>query len=75
MPIETNELVADMRRVAVQLEKNALTFRDYESFGRYDPHTVMKRFGSWNKALLAAGLEKSHDLLGLRQEPGAKHWS
>lgn len=61
MPIETNELVADMRRVAVQIKKNALTFRDYESFGRYAPKTVMKRFGSWNKALLAAGLEKSND--------------
>jgi hypothetical protein len=62
MPIETNELVADMRRVAVHLNKKALTWRDYQSFGRYASITVVKRFGSWNKALLAAGLEKSNDL-------------
>ena len=68
MPIETNELVADMRRVAVQIKKNALTIKDYESFGRYAPDTVMRRFGSWNKALLAAGLEKSHDL-NIADEP------
>lgn len=36
--------------------------KDYESFGRYSPDTVMRRFGSWNKALLAVGLEKSHDV-------------
>ena len=59
MPIETNELVADMRRVAVQIKKNALTFRDCESFGRYAPKTVMRCFGSWNKALLAAGRRTS----------------
>jgi hypothetical protein len=62
MPVETDELVADMRRVAVEIEKKALTIRDYESLGRYSSATVMRRFGSWNKALLAVGLETSNDL-------------
>jgi hypothetical protein len=62
MPVETDELVADMRRVAKEIEKNALTMRDYQSHGRYASQTVSRRFGSWNKALLAAGLETSNDL-------------
>jgi hypothetical protein len=62
MPVETDELVADMRRVAREIEKNALTYRDYDSHGRYASQTVLRRFGSWNKALLAAGIETSNDL-------------
>jgi hypothetical protein len=68
MPIETTEIVADMHRVAVKIKKQELTYRDYESFGRYAPKTVMRRFGSWNNALLAAGLEKSNDL-NIADEP------
>ena len=45
-----------MRRVAELAGATAVSFRLYSVSGNYHPSTVAIRFGSWNKALIAAGL-------------------
>jgi hypothetical protein len=55
-PISDEELIADLRRVALATKKGGVSFRQYNSKGTYDASTQMLRFGSWNKALLRAGL-------------------
>lgn len=65
------ELLEDLRAVASRIGTKPVTWRCYEDYGRFDCETLRRRFGSWNKALTAAGLEvsKRHaiptdDLLG-----------
>jgi hypothetical protein len=36
--------------------KATIGLKDYRRLGKYDDSTATKRFGSWNKALIAAGL-------------------
>lgn len=56
-PVSDEELISDMRRVAELAGTNAVSFRLYSKSGRYHPSTVALRFGTWNEALFAAGLE------------------
>jgi 5-methylcytosine-specific restriction endonuclease McrA len=56
-PVSDEELISDMRRVAEVAGTNAISFRVYSGSGNYHPSTVALRFGTWNKALVAAGLE------------------
>jgi len=58
-PVSDEELIADLRRVAATLGTNAVTGEQYESFGAYHRTTLQRRFGSWNGALVQAGLKVS----------------
>jgi len=49
--IPHNELLADLRRIADELGKNRVTFREYNERGRFTAGTLARRFGSWNAAL------------------------
>lgn len=55
--IDTDLLLADMKRVADELGNSKITLADYEKFGKYGGATIHKRFGGWNKAKQAASLE------------------
>ena len=55
-PVATDELLADMRRVAESVG-GILTQRSYTEHGRYNVSTVERRFGSWGRAVQAAGFE------------------
>jgi hypothetical protein len=55
------ELLADIRRVADALGTNRLTQEIYSKHGTYYPRTLQRHFGSWNKALKAAGLELNNE--------------
>jgi hypothetical protein len=55
-PVSDAELLADMRRVAEIISKTTVRQKEYREHGKYDPATQASRFGSWNKALIAAGL-------------------
>src|SRR5574341_2424716 len=59
--VPSEELLADLKRVAGEVGRPTITFREYQSGGRYDPHTVMLRFGSWNEALKRAGFDISNE--------------
>ena len=50
------EILQDVRRCAELLEKNTITYSEYQRVGRASSGTVVRRFGTWNKALEKAGL-------------------
>lgn len=61
-PVENDELLADLRRVAESLGSAKVTQDKYHKLGIYDCSTHIRRFGSWNQALVAAGLCVSHQV-------------
>jgi hypothetical protein len=61
-PISNAELLADLQRVALlSPATNFVTNEKYTEHGKFDPTTISRRFGTWNKALLAAGLSLSNE--------------
>jgi len=61
-PVTDAELLADLRRVAHQLNTSAVSQPTYQKHGQYDFTTVSRRFGTWNKAIIAAGLSISNEV-------------
>lgn len=55
--IDTSEIIADIKRIAVELNKNSLTAREYDEYGKYDITTIIRKFDGWNNALKTSGLE------------------
>ncbi|MCC6949613.1 MAG: HNH endonuclease [Bradyrhizobiaceae bacterium] len=47
----------DIRRVAELVQTSIVTMAAYAQHGKYHPATFQRRFGSWNKAVVAAGLQ------------------
>jgi len=50
------EIVAELRRVADLLERETFSRSEFKRHGRVSSGMVEQRFGTWNKALEAAGL-------------------
>ena len=61
-PVSNNEILADIRRVAELAGTNVVSQRLYSESGKYDWTTARRRFGTWNKAVTAAGLEIANEL-------------
>ena len=61
-PVSSEELLSDLRRAAELSGATVLSQRLYSEFGKYDPTTASRRFGTWNKAVKAAGLEIANEL-------------
>jgi len=61
-PVDDAELLADLKRVAEVLGCSTVSQPKYLECGQYDYTTVARRFGSWNNALLKAGLTVSNEL-------------
>jgi hypothetical protein len=61
VPAPSEELLADLKRVAAKVGRHTVSFREYGSRGRYSPGTVQARFGGWNEALTQAGLNISNE--------------
>jgi Homing endonuclease associated repeat/HNH endonuclease len=57
VPISDEELIADLRRVAEMLGIKYVAISQYEMHGEYSSKTQMDRFGTWNMALVRAGLK------------------
>jgi hypothetical protein len=55
-PVSNAELLADLRRVAQSRGTPGVSQPQYRQHGHYGDTTIARRFGSWNKALLEAGL-------------------
>jgi 5-methylcytosine-specific restriction endonuclease McrA len=55
--IPDEDLLADLRRVAEELGKRRVTFREYKEKGRFAPQTLAERFGSWHAAIGKADLQ------------------
>lgn len=61
-PVDDAELLADLKRVAEMLGASTVSMPKYSECGKYDNTTVARRFGSWNNALLKAGLTVSNEV-------------
>ena len=57
--VPDTELLGDLRRVAQELRKNRITFREYNKMGRFTASTLAQRFGSWNAAIDKADLQRT----------------
>jgi hypothetical protein len=57
--ITDENLLADMRRVATELNTDSLTTRQQNEHGKFRMQTIIIRFGSWVNALRKAGLKVS----------------
>lgn len=62
VPVASEELLADLKRVRAETGRSTVTFREYQELGRYDANTFMRRFGSWNGALAQAGFDVSNEM-------------
>jgi hypothetical protein len=60
-PVSDVELLADLRRIAESLTTPSVSRPQYIKHGQYGATTIHTRFGSWNKALVAAGLSVAHE--------------
>jgi hypothetical protein len=57
-----SELIEDLRRVAAEIGVSSVTIDCYNERGRFHATTLIRRFGSWFKALELAGLKKTRNL-------------
>ena len=59
-PKSSEELIDDLLMVAKNLNTEKLSQKLYTEHGKYDCSTFIRRFGSWNQALIKAGLKLSN---------------
>jgi hypothetical protein len=59
--VTDEQLISDLKRVAIEVGTEAITQKIYSEFGRYDCSTQLKRFGTWNDALIKADLKISNE--------------
>jgi 5-methylcytosine-specific restriction endonuclease McrA len=57
--ISDEDILSDMRRVAVELRTFVLRQRDYNEHGKFAVKTAINRFGAWSTAVERAELQKS----------------
>ena len=62
VPVSDEELIADLKRVALLLHSNTVPQKKYGVVGTFHYSTVIRRFGSWNNALHLAGLSLSNEV-------------
>lgn len=55
--VTSEALVQDLLCVARALSQDTITERQYREHGKYDPMTLITRFGTWNHALTEAQLD------------------
>jgi Homing endonuclease associated repeat/HNH endonuclease len=53
------ELIRDLLRVSELLNSKTVSLNEYKRLGNYSYQTLKKRFGSWEKVLIEAGLSES----------------
>ncbi|HEY3326446.1 MAG TPA: hypothetical protein VGK14_04680 [Novimethylophilus sp.] len=61
-PVDDAELLIDLKLVAKMLGASTVSIPKYREYGQYDESTIASRFGSWNEALLTAGLTVSNEV-------------
>lgn len=60
--VPDEELIQDLRRVAVELNVGRVTIDQYNSCGQFHATTLTRCFGSWFRALDLAGLQRTRNL-------------
>ena len=57
--VSDDDLIADVRRVAAKHKASTVTKEQYRASGKFGAETIRRHFGSWNEALVRAGLTVS----------------
>ncbi len=52
-----DDLIKDLQRIAKKINSDTVTAAAYDEMGNYGVTTFRRKFGTWNKALEAAGLK------------------
>lgn len=60
--VPAEELLGELRRIAALLGRDSVTIDQFNEHGKFHSSTLARRFGSWFKALEAAGLTKTRNL-------------
>lgn len=55
--IPDQDFLDDLNTVCSKLGRNNITMREYDEIGKYTSGTIHRRFGTWHKALIAAGID------------------
>lgn len=63
-----DELIADVKRVALLLGKDAVTIDEQNEHGHFHATTLTRRFGSWMTALEKAGLLQTRTPMNIPEE-------
>ena len=54
----TKELIIDdLKNIATEKNLETITAKEYQEIGSFGVNTILRKFGSWNEALLSAGLK------------------
>jgi hypothetical protein len=61
-PVTDTEILTDLKAVASKLDSPTVSMPQYKQHGKYDETNISRRFGSWNQALVAAGLPLSNEI-------------
>ena len=62
------ELIENVRRVAVKLNKNSVTIAEYAEQGKFHPSTLQRRFGSWFNLMKLCELEPTRSKLNISKD-------
>ncbi len=62
------EMLADVRRVAVKLNKDSVTYDEYGEHGKYHQTTLTRKLGSWFNILKKAGLKINRSPMNVPDE-------
>lgn len=62
------DFFADMRQIAISLNKDSITTGEYMEYGRYNRSSMIRRYGSWDTILKLAGFESTSYRLGKGKE-------
>lgn len=57
------EIIAEIKRVDAIINKDVLTRQDFDKHGKMSSSRISQRFGEWEKALIAAGLDHKYGAL------------
>jgi hypothetical protein len=60
--VSNEEILTGIRHAAALAGTNVISQRLYSEFGEFDPTTASRRFGAWNTAVVAAGLEVANEI-------------
>src|SRR3989344_7993793 len=66
--VSDEELISDLKRVALELDKTAISITDYKKLGKYGKTTYIRKFGSWSNSLQKAGLHATRASKNLSEE-------
>lgn len=62
--VSLNDMIDDLKDVSEKLKKRTFTSNGYSQYGKYSKNIFFRKFGSWNEALKAAGLDPFDHPLG-----------